>query len=142
MMERRNERLSFYISYNDECGWLYHQDFLVPTFFLLKTKTKNHFNFNSMKSFFVGTKSNPSFLVEVTSKKIIVYQPDTYSKKENFYERYSLGKKVMETNYSRILFKAVPIPYKYYFYVPELIVIIKKKHVLIKNRIEEIDLNN
>jgi hypothetical protein len=46
-----------------------------------------------MKSFFVGSKSNPSFLVEVTPKKITVYQPDEYSKKEEFYERYSLGQK-------------------------------------------------
>ena len=57
----------------------------------------------SMKSFFVGSKSKPSFLVEVTPKKITVYQPDEYSKEEEFYERYSLGKKVMETNYSKML---------------------------------------
>jgi hypothetical protein len=56
-----------------------------------------------MKSFFVGSKSKPSFLVEVTPKKITVYQPDEYSKEEEFYERYSLGKKVMETNYSKML---------------------------------------
>ena len=94
-----------------------------------------------MKSFFVGSKSKPSFLVEVTSKKINVYKPDTYSKEEDFYERYSLGEKVLETSYSRILFEIVPIPYKYHFYVPEMIVVIKKKHILIKNKIQEIDLN-
>ena len=60
-----------------------------------------------MKSFFVGSKSNPSFLVEVTPKKITVYQPDEHSKKEEFYERYSLGQTVMETTYSTIS-KKVP----------------------------------
>ena len=97
-----------------------------------------HYN---MKSFFVGSKSNPSFLVEVTPKKITVYQPDEYSKEEEFYERYSLGQKVLETSYSNILFKS-PIPYKYHFHVPEIIIVIKQKHVSIKNRIQEIDLNN
>ena len=94
-----------------------------------------------MKSFFVGSKSNPSFLVEVTPKKIHVYRPDAYSKKEEFYERYSLGQKVMETTYSDILFKKSPISFKDHLHVPEMIVI-KKKPFLIKNRIEEIDLNN
>jgi hypothetical protein len=94
-----------------------------------------------MKSFFVGSKSNPSFLVEVTSKKITVYKPDEYSKGEDFYERYSLGQKVLETNYSKIFSKKTT-PYKKHLYVPELIVVIKKKPVLIQNRIQEIDLNN
>jgi hypothetical protein len=66
-----------------------------------------------MKSFFVGSKSKPTFLVEVTSKKITVYKPDEYSKGESFYERYSLGQKVLETNYSKIFSKS-PIPYKHY----------------------------
>jgi len=96
----------------------------------------------SMKTFFVGSKSKPSFLVEVTPKKITVYQPDEYSKKEEFYERYSLGQTVMETTYSDILFKKKPISFKDILYVPEMIIVIKKKHVLIKNRIQEIDLNN
>jgi hypothetical protein len=63
-----------------------------------------------MNSFFVGSKSKPSFLVEVTSKKVCVYNPDVYSKKEEFYEKYSLGEKVLETSYSRILFETLPIP--------------------------------
>ena len=94
--------------------------------------------------FFVGSKSKPSFLVEVSPKKITVYQPDKYSKKEDFFGRYYLGKKVLETSYSKIFYKT-PVPYKHtsvpkdYFYVPEIIVIIKKKQVLIKNRIEEIN---
>jgi hypothetical protein len=79
-----------------------------------------------MKSFFVGSKSNPSFLVEVTSKKITVYKRDAYSKKEEFYERYSLGQKVLETIYSDILFKKNPISFKDNLYVPEMIIIIKK----------------
>ena len=95
-----------------------------------------------MKSFFVGSKSNPSFLVEVTPKKIHMYKPEAYSKEEEFYERYSLGQKVMETTYSDILFKKSPISFKDHLYVPEMIVVIKKKHILIKNTIEEIDLNN
>jgi len=91
--------------------------------------------------FFVGSKSKPSFLVEVSPKKITVYQPDKYSKKEDFFERYYLGKKVLETSYSKFLLKTLPVPYKHYSvpYVPEIIVIIKKKQVLIKNRIEEIN---
>jgi hypothetical protein len=92
-----------------------------------------------MKSFFVGSKSKPSFLVEVTPKKIFIYKPDEISKNESFYERYSLGEKI-ETTYSKILFKE-PISYKHHFYVPQIIVKIKKKQYLIKNKIYEISLN-
>ena len=47
-----------------------------------------------MNSFFVGDKLKPSFLVEIIKKQKIVsiYKPDKYSKNEEFYEKYSLGK--------------------------------------------------
>ncbi len=94
-----------------------------------------------MKSFFVGSKTKPSFLVEATTKKICVYKPDSLSKDGSFYERYSLGEKVLETAYSKILFKTLPVPYKDHLYVPFMMVTIKKKNYLIKNTIEQIDLN-
>jgi len=84
-----------------------------------------------MKSFFVGPKSNPSFLVEVEPKKICVYKPDAFSKKESFYERYSLGKKVLDTAYTDIIFKTMPISYKHHYYVPEITILYKKKQYLI-----------
>ena len=40
--------------------------------------------------------------MEVTPKKITVYQPNEYSKEEEFYESYSLGQKVLETSYSTL----------------------------------------
>jgi len=83
-----------------------------------------------MKSIFIGSKSKPSFLVEVSPKKICVYQPDSFSKKEDFYERYSLGKKI-EISYSKIHFKE-PVAYKGHLYVPEMTITIKKKQYLIK----------
>ena len=94
-----------------------------------------------MKSFFVGSKTKPSFLVEVTTKKICIYQPDSFSKDESFYERYSLGEKVFESSYSKILFKTLPVPYKGHLYVPVMMITFKKKNYLIQNTIEQIDLN-
>jgi hypothetical protein len=74
-----------------------------------------------MKSFFVGSKTKPSFLVEVSPKKICVYKPDSLSKNESFYETYSLGKKVLDTNYTDIIFETMPVSYKHHYYVPYLI---------------------
>ena len=89
----------------------------------------------SMKSFFVGSKSKPSFLVEVSPKKICVYKPDAFSKKESFYERYSLGEKVLDTAYTDIIFETMPVAYKEHYYVPEIILLYKKKKYLIKDKI-------
>ena len=42
------------------------------------------------KSFFVGDKIKPSFLIEINTKQKIVsiYKPDKISKNEEFYEKY------------------------------------------------------
>ena len=68
-----------------------------------------------MNSFFVGdNKLKPSFLVEIMTKqkKINIYKPDNYSKNETFYEKYSLGKILIETKYDNIIFVKKPVPYK------------------------------
>jgi hypothetical protein len=91
-----------------------------------------------MKSIFVGSKSKPTFLVEILPKKkeISIYMPDTFSKNEEFYEKYALGRLVVKAKYSAI--SCSPVPYKGYLYAPELIVKIKNKEYMITNKIKEI----
>jgi len=77
-----------------------------------------------MKSFFVGNKARPSFLVEINpaKKAISVYAPDQYSKDEEFYEKYSLGKVIAQGTYHHVIFCQKPAAYKKALYVPELLV--------------------
>jgi len=84
-----------------------------------------------MKSFFVGNKARPTFLVEVnpTKKTISVYAPDQYSKDEEFYEKYSLGKVVVQGTYQHVILCQKPAAYKKALYVPELIVHMGNKYV-------------
>ena len=91
-----------------------------------------------MKSIFVGSKSKPTFLVEILPKKkeISIYMPDTFSKNEEFYEKYALGRLVIKAKYDTI--KASPVPYKGYLYASELVVKIKNKEFSITNKIKEI----
>jgi len=90
-----------------------------------------------MNSFFVGAKSNPSFLVEIITKKklISIYKPDKFSKNEEFYEKYSLGKLLIDTKYDSIIFLKKPIYYKKHLYTPKIIVKIKNKYICISKTI-------
>jgi hypothetical protein len=92
-----------------------------------------------LASFFVGDKSKPSFLLEVTPKKkiISIYKPDKYSKNEEFYEKYSLGKEVITTKYDNIIFSKTPVEYKHYLFVPEITLKIKNKYLVISKSIRE-----
>ena len=94
-----------------------------------------------MNSFFVGdNKLKPSFLVEIMTKqkKINIYKPDNYSKNETFYEKYSLGKLLIQTKYDKIIFVKKPVPYKKNFlFVPEIIFKIKNKYFIVSKTIKE-----
>lgn len=91
-----------------------------------------------MNSFFVGDKLKPSFLVEVLikQKKINIYKPDNYSKNEQFYEKYSLGKLLIQTKYDNIIFSKKPVPYKKNLFVPEIIFKIKNKYLIVSKTIK------
>ncbi len=59
-----------------------------------------------MESYFIGIKTKQTFLVISTKNKYIninIYTPDKFSKNEDFYEKYSLGKVVLSTKYDTIL---------------------------------------
>lgn len=77
-----------------------------------------------IKTYFIGpNKSKPSFLVEVNPAKKLVtmYKPDSISAKQNFIERYTLGKMIFYKKYSTIKFETKPIPYKKrYLYAPSI----------------------
>jgi hypothetical protein len=90
-----------------------------------------------MNSFFVGDKSKPSFLVEVIPKQkiISIYKPDKYSKNEEFYEKYSLGKLLVQTKYNDIIFVKKPVSYKKFLFSPEIIFIIKNKYLFVSKTI-------
>jgi hypothetical protein len=91
------------------------------------------------KSIFVGNKSTPNFLVEITKNKLMnVYKPDKYSKDEDFYEKYTLGNLVLTTKYDDILFIEKVVSYKkLYFFTPIIIIRIKKKYLIISTNIKE-----
>jgi len=92
-----------------------------------------------MNSFFVGDKSQPSFLIEITKQKIIsIYKPDKYSKNEEFYEKYSLGKLVIQTKYNDIFVKK-PVSYKNFLFSPEILLRIKNKYLIVSNTMKETD---
>jgi len=86
-----------------------------------------------MKPIFVGNKAKPTFLVEINSakKEICIYTPDIHSKNEEFFEKYSLGKIILQAKYSDIIFMQKPSSYKNYLYVPDMIVKIKNKYLMI-----------
>jgi hypothetical protein len=92
---------------------------------------------------FVGTKSNPSFLVEINEKTVSIYQADKISKAEkelDFYETYALGKKVLETEYKIVQFPEKP-PTEYRkasygsFIVDTLEIITKKEKIVVQRSI-------
>jgi hypothetical protein len=93
-----------------------------------------------MISIFVGNKTKPSFLLEVVpSKKLItIYKPDSYSKNEEFYEKYSLGKMLIQTKIDNIMFSKKPVSYKKHcLFVPEVILKIKNKCFVVSKTIKE-----
>lgn len=93
--------------------------------------------------YFVGSKTKPTFLVEIDTKNkhLQIYTPDKYSKNEEFYEKYTLGKKVLDIKYKNIIFCEKPILYKSKKaskYVCELILNINNKYYLVSNDIKMI----
>jgi len=90
---------------------------------------------------FVGTKTNPSFLVEINEKTVTIYQADRISKTDailDFYETYALGKKVLETKYKIVQFpEKQPAEYKkaaYESFIVETMEIITKKEKILVRR--------
>lgn len=96
------------------------------------------------KSIFVGNKSKPNYLVEITKNKLLsLYKPDKYSKDEDFYEKYSLGNLILSTKYDDIIFIKEVISYKKsYFFTPIIIIRIKKKYLIISNNIKDFKTKN
>jgi hypothetical protein len=93
-----------------------------------------------MTSFFVGDKTKPQFLVEVSSKTkdIDIYKPDKVSKNEEIFDKNYLGETVLSEKYDTILFTKKVSPYKKYKYTPEMIIKIKDKYILVSEKISKI----
>lgn len=93
-----------------------------------------------MESYFVGTKSSPEFLIEVSKKRkeISIYKPDKYSKDEEFYEKYSLGELLLTSAYDDIIFTKNTVAYKKHKYTPEIIIKIKNKYILVSEKISKL----
>jgi hypothetical protein len=90
--------------------------------------------------YFVGSKTKPTFLVEIDTKNkhLQIYTPDKYSKNEEFIEKYTLGKKVLDTKYKNIIFCEKPVSYKSkigYKHVCKLILNISNKYYLVSEDI-------
>ena len=91
-----------------------------------------------MDSYFVGSKSSPEFLVELSKKDLTIYKPDKYSKNEEFYEKYALGKIVFTAKNAEIIFTQNTISYKKQKYTPELIIRTKDKYILVSKNIKKL----
>ena len=96
-----------------------------------------------MESYFVGSKSSPEFLVELLKKKtkyhnLTIYKPDKYSKDEEFYEKYALGKIVFTAKNAEIIFTQNTISYKKNKYTPELIIRTNDKYILVNKNIKKL----
>ena len=96
-----------------------------------------------MDSYFVGSKSSPEFLVELRKKKtkydnLTIYKPDKYSKNEEFYEKYALGKVVFTAKNAEIIFTQNTVSYKTEKYTPELIIRTKDKYILVNKNIKKL----
>ena len=92
-----------------------------------------------MTSFFVGDRLKPFFLVEIyPNKKIVsIYKSDKYSKNEDFYEKYALGKLLITTKYNDIIFVKKPVSYKNALLVPEIILKTKTGCIIVSKTVEE-----
>ncbi len=91
-----------------------------------------------MNSYFVGSKSFPEFLVEFSKKDLTIYKPDKYSKDEEFYEKYALGKIVFTAKNAEIIFTQNTISYKKNKYTPELIIRTNDKYILVNKNIKKL----
>ena len=92
-----------------------------------------------MDSYFVGSKSSPEFLVELCKKKdITIYKPDKYSKDEEFYEKYALGKVVFTAKNAEIIFTQYTVSYKKEKYTPEVIIRANDKYILVNKNIKKL----
>lgn len=93
-----------------------------------------------MDSYFVGSKTSPEFLVELQkkTKDLTIYKPDKYSKDEEFYEKYALGKVVIKVKNAEIIFTQNVISYKKEKYTPELIIRANDKYILVNNTIKKL----
>jgi hypothetical protein len=92
-----------------------------------------------MASYFVGSKTTPDFLVELNKNNLTIYKPDKYSKNEEFYEKYALGKIVFTAKNAEIIFtQNVVSTHKIYKYTPELIIRTKDKYILVNKTIKKL----
>lgn len=91
-----------------------------------------------MDSYFVGSKSSPEFLVELSkkTKQLNIYKPDKHSKDEEFYEKYSLGKLLFTAKNAEIVFIQNTVSYKKEKYTPELIIRTKEKYILVNKNLK------
>ena len=92
-----------------------------------------------MKIYFVGSKTTPDFLVELNKKNnLTIYKPDKYSKNEEFYEKYALGKVVFTAKNAEIIFTQNTVSYKKEKYTPELIIRTNDKYILVNKNIKKL----
>ncbi len=91
-----------------------------------------------MGSYFVGSKTTPDFLVELNKNNLTIYKPDKYSKDEEFYEKYALGKVVFTAKNSEIIFTKNIVSYKKEKYTPELIIRTKNKYIFVNKNIKKL----
>ena len=92
-----------------------------------------------MKIYFVGSKTTPDFLVELNKNNLIIYKPDKYSKDEEFYEKYALGKVVFTAKNAEIIFtQNIVSTHKIYKYTPELIIRTNDKYILVNKNIKKL----
>jgi len=115
--------------------------------FVSKTMKEKKLKSYNIDTIYIGDKIKPSFLMEVSPKnKIIkIYKPDKYSKNEEFYEKYTLGKEIINTKYDEIIYIKEPVPYKKssyskQFIVSEIIIKIHNKYLYISKTTKEKDL--
>lgn len=95
---------------------------------------------------FLGNKVKPTFLLDYNkkNKNLTIYTPDKYSKnEEDFLEKYTLGKIVMESKIKNIIFnQGIPKKYKKESYnakyTCELIVNTGKEYFFVCDKIEKI----
>lgn len=89
---------------------------------------------------FVGKKQNPTFLFEI-NKSVSIYTPDKYSKNEEFYEKYSLGK-LIDLNCIDIIFTERPVSYekvKGSFICSQLIIKTAEKYILVTDKLKKLE---
>jgi hypothetical protein len=95
----------------------------------------------TLKNIFVGCEKNPSYLVVIDKKNIIIFQPDEFSMDSNakldFFEKYILGKIILEIKFKNIYYKEKPKKYNILNskIVSELIIKINENKIILNNNI-------